>query len=151
MLQLKNTYLFRLYTQFKALFVVVCMFIGGTLWFAFHSHEEFPFLLYGMYSLPESANDTCEWYSIELFGREITYEDFPDTKRELITSPLYHYNSEKPTNITPTEFYGWLFFYLQKTVSLEGPQIKVNQYLYRYNKQGRPILLSKKVVYDANE
>ena len=82
---LKNTFLFRVYREFKLLFVMLIVFMVGTLWFALKSREEFPFLLFGMYSLKEEAQEEYIAYSIVVDGNEIIYKSMSDAQRELVS------------------------------------------------------------------
>ena len=85
---LENAFLFRLYREFKLLFGIAVVFLFGTLWFALKSHEEFPFLLFGMYSLKEETQEEYLAYSIVVDGEEIVYRNMNDAQHELIATSL---------------------------------------------------------------
>src|SRR5688572_7538046 len=94
----KNTFLFRLFNADKKLLAVIAFFASGTLYCVFNCNtflftrrcEEFPFLLYGMYSLKAEAQETYTAYSFVIDGKEVNYSKLKDSQRELITSPLLH-------------------------------------------------------------
>src|SRR3954465_11714962 len=97
----KETYLSRLYKADKKVFALVALFILGTVYciincntFLFSKRcEEFPFLLYGMYSLREEPQPTYTSYSLVIDGKEVNYSRLKDSQRELILSPLEHLSS----------------------------------------------------------
>src|SRR3954468_17221891 len=104
----EETYLVRLYKADEKVFALVALFILGTLYclincntFLFSKRcEEFPFLLYGMYSLREEPQPTYTTYSLVIDGKEVNYSRLKDSQRELILSPLSHL----PTSIDSVEF-----------------------------------------------
>src|SRR3954470_5101115 len=118
MQKLTDTFLGRLYKADKKVFALIVIFIAGTLYclincntFLFSKRcEEFPFLLYGMYSLREEQQPTYTTYSLFIDGKEVNHSRLKDSQRELILSPLAHL----PANIDSTEllrFKQWLFRY----------------------------------------
>lgn len=86
----ENSFLKKLYRTDKVLFAALCLYVLGVLYYAAHQREEFPFLLYGMYSLREEPRQTYFAYSIEIAGQEIKYVKLRNTQRELINSTLDH-------------------------------------------------------------
>ena len=148
---LSNTYLFQLYQHFKALFVAVLILFTGTAWFALHSREEFPFMLYGMYSLKETAPQQYISYSIFIHGREIIYSNYPDTGRELITSTVQHYETEQPEGLPAEEFYGWLLSYINGFGTTDGTDIKAYRNISIYNESGVPRIISQQLLFDSHE
>jgi hypothetical protein len=87
---MERLFLYRLFKADKLLFACICLYILGVLYYALRQREEFPFLLYGMYSLKEEPKSTYTTYSIELAGQEIKYAKLRSTQRELITSTITH-------------------------------------------------------------
>ncbi|HWB63594.1 MAG TPA: hypothetical protein VG603_08810 [Chitinophagales bacterium] len=87
---IKNTWFGQLYANSKWLFALVCIYGLGILYYAAHQREEFPFLLYGMYSLKVGPSPTYTAYSIELGEQEIKYIKLRDAQREMIGSNLEH-------------------------------------------------------------
>lgn len=131
---IQHTYLFRLYMELKLLFVSVCIFILATSWFALHSREEFPFLLYGMYSLKEEATETFTTYSILVDGKELKYADMHDTREELISSLIRELDS--PATETKEE---WLC----NKISSSAKQIQIYKLTCIYSVDGLPHVLQK--------
>ncbi|MES2621498.1 MAG: hypothetical protein V4615_11665 [Bacteroidota bacterium] len=156
---LKNTFLLRLFKTDKKLFVVILFFIVGTMYcivncntFLFTRRcEEFPFLLYGMYSLPEETQETYTTYSFVIDGKEVNYAKLKDSQRELITSPLLHAfplmdstgaNKEKINKLKQ-----WLFRYSVDMRGLETNAMDVYKLTCAYNKNGLPEVLKKELLY----
>lgn len=87
---MKKLFLYRLFKADRVLFTVICVYILGILYYVSWQREEFPFLLYGMYSLKEEPKPTYTAYSVELAGQEIKYAKLRSTQRELIISTIEH-------------------------------------------------------------
>lgn len=155
----ENTYLFRLFRADKKLFAVIVFFMTGTLYCVFNCHtflftkrcEEFPFLLYGMYSLPVEAQKTYTTYSFVIDGKEVNYSKLKDSQKELITSPLLHAiplmdsieaNKEKVNRLKQ-----WLFRYSVDMRGLETNGMEVYKLTCAYNKSGLPEVLKKELLY----
>ncbi|MCX6199938.1 MAG: hypothetical protein NTY88_12080 [Bacteroidetes bacterium] len=138
---IQHTYLFRLYAEFKLLFVSVCIFILATSWFALHTSEEFPFLLYGMYSLKEEATETYTAYSILVDGKELKYADMHDTREELISSLIRELDSPA-TEVKEA----WLC----NKISSSAKQIQVFKLTCNYTADGLPHVLQKQLMYECH-
>ncbi len=137
---IQHTYLFRLYAEFKLLLVVVCIFVLATTWFALHNHEEFPFLLYGMYSLQEGANETYTAYSILVDGKELKYADMRDTREELISSLIRELDS--PATEVKED---WLC----NKISSTAKQIQIYKLTCNYSADGSSHVLQKQLMYEC--
>ncbi len=148
---LQNTYLFQLYQHFRWLFWVVMLLIIGTAWFALHSREGFPFIMYGMYSLKETAQQEYSTYSIIIHGQELIYADYPDASREIITSTIQHYNSEKPEGLGERDFYSWLLFYIEDIVTPDGVSMKVYKNNCVYQADGAPQVISNQLLFNYHD
>ena len=85
---LKNTFLFRLFRADKLLFGVIAFYMLGVAYYALRQREEFPFFLYGMYSLKEKPQPTYSTYSIVIDDVEIRYARLRDAQRELMTASI---------------------------------------------------------------
>ena len=85
---MQQTYLFKLYKDFKLLFAAVVLWLAGTGWFALHSHEEFPFLLYGMYSLKEKPKEYYSHVLIDVNDEPFLHTWRNDAQNELLVSPV---------------------------------------------------------------
>jgi hypothetical protein len=85
---LENTFLYRLFRADKFLFIAVLFYGAGIAYYALKQREEFPFLLYGMYSLKEKPQAVYTTYTLEGGGQEIKYAKLRDARRELISSTL---------------------------------------------------------------
>ena len=88
--KLSNSFLFRLYRTDKKLFVLIVVYCLGVLFFALKQREEFPFLLYGMYSLKENPQESYITYQISVNSKPLIYSNFKDAQTELISSRLAH-------------------------------------------------------------
>ncbi len=95
---LKLTFLFRLWVTDKKLFTVVLLYIAGILFCIFNCNtflfsnrcEEFPFLLYGMYSLKEEPRETYSHYIISIDGKILQGSPLSDSRYELVNSVIEH-------------------------------------------------------------
>lgn len=151
-----NSYLARLYSEFRVLFVVVLLLVTGTAYHALKSSEEFPFLLYGMYSLPEKPKTDFIAYSIILEGKEVLYASLWDAQRELIQSPLSHLAPEIAvgtlSSATEDQFKAWLFRYASDMRMTEKNTMEVYQLSCTYNMDGMPSVTDRKLLfsYHAN-
>jgi hypothetical protein len=86
----ESFFLLRLFRIDKVLFAAVCLYITGVLYHALKQREEFPFFLYGMYSLKVPPQPNYYTYSITIGGQEIKYAKLRDAQKELIESSLEH-------------------------------------------------------------
>jgi hypothetical protein len=137
---MQNTYLFQLFRDFKLLFFMACGLIAGTLWFALKSHEEFPFLLFGMYSLKEESKEEYIAYSILAGGKEIVYDQLHDTEKELIETAAGNIVWQRDP-ITTTGFANWL-----RTHTGNKP-VEIYRLTCIYTRQGQPLVKKRELVY----
>lgn len=156
---LKSTYLYRLFTTDKKLFALVSIYIACVLFCIFNCLtflvskrcEEFPFLLYGMYSLREEPQQTYTTYSFVIDGKEVNYSKLKDSQRELITSPLIHAIPLMDSTDANTEkvnrFKEWLFRYSVDMRGLETNKMDVYQLTCAYNENGNPQVIKKELLY----
>lgn len=138
----------RVYKADKALFAVLSMYVFVLLCAAALRHEEFPFFLFGMYSQKEYPQQEYVTYTIEVDGKEINYQDYPDAKRELITVPLSHAiaakeNYEMDVNGL-VKLQAWLYDYLD--LREKGGKMVINKLRCKYNEAGRPVVLTKEPI-----
>jgi hypothetical protein len=147
-------YLVRLYKEERKVFALVIVFIMGTLYCIFNCNtflftkrcEEFPFLLFGMYSLREEPQQTYTTYSLVIDGKEVNYSRLKDSQRELILSPLSHLSS----SIDSADFKRykeWLFRYSVDMRGLETNRMDVYKLTCAYRANGTPEILKKELVY----
>ena len=145
---IENTYLMRLYKADRALFAALGMYVLVLLGAAALRHEEFLFFLFGMYSQKEYPQQEYITYSIEVDGKEINYQDYPDAKRELITVPLAHAvaaqeNFEMDVNGF-VKLQAWLYDYLG--LRDKGGKMVINKLRCAYSKEGKPIVITKEPI-----
>ncbi len=146
---LKNTFLFRAYKEFRLLFVVVCIWAVGSLYYALKSHEEFPFLLFGMYSLKEEAQLDYVAYSVVVDGHEIVYEDLPDAEKELIATSVGNaadvITSQNRT-IASAGFINWV-----KRYAANGKPLEIYRLTCLYASDGNPLIKKRELLYPHDE
>lgn len=148
---LKKTYLYRLFATDKILFAVISVYILGVMWFALRQHEEFPFFLYGMYSLKEPPQKEYVAYQIVFDTTQIRYAKLRDAQRELINSSLVHavpilengQLSEKDAGLFKT----WLMNYTSDMRLLADNKMQVLKVNCSYDSTNRLQVLKKEVVY----
>lgn len=125
------------------------LYVVGVLYCAAHQREEFPFLLYGMYSLKETRQNEYVTYQIKVNGVELDYRMLPDAKRELVTSVLYKAaatgNADELQKIKL-----WLSRYLARE-NQDGTIIEINRLVCTYGANGRPFVLSNKPIAEYAE
>ncbi len=137
---LENTWLYRIWRTDKILFAVVVLYLAGILWFVRYQREEFPFLLYGMYSLKEEAQPSYTSYMLKIDGKEVYYTKLWDLEKELITAPLLHAVSLRDKGeLTKSEMNrvnAWLFRYTADMRMINNNTFEVYQLTCRYNEKG---------------
>lgn len=142
-MNIQNTFLYKTYRGFKLLFAIVVVWAVGTLWYALHSHEEFPFLLFGMYSLKQEAKPEYTQYAlITDDGKEFIYANLKDPQRELLQQGIANSSS---TQATP-EFVAWV-----KRTATKGQPFKILLRHYTYNDNGQPVNTSTQIIYPHDE
>ena len=159
MANFKSTFLVQLYKGDKKLFALVSIFVAGTLFCIFNCNtflfskrcEEFPFLLYGMYSLKEPPQATYTTYSIFIGGEEVNYSKLKDSQRELLTSPLIHsvtlVDSTAKNNAELQKLREWLFRYSVDMRGLQSNKMEVYKLTCAYNEVGLPHVMKKELLY----
>ncbi len=142
---MKNTFLFRVYREFKLLFVGAIIFIVGTLWFALKSREEFPFLLFGMYSLKEEAQEEYIAFSIMVDGSEIVYKNMYDAQCELVSTSLI--NTLAVNNpLSNKGFTEWL-----KRYTTGGKPMEVYKLTCMYLPDGKSQIKKRELIYPHDQ
>jgi len=154
---LKDNYFIRLLKADKAFFVLVCIWIIGTLFFARRQSEEFPFLLYGLYSLKVPVQTNFTAYSITLAGQEIKYIKLRDSQEELISSTLENavplIESGKLTKEEELKYKKWLLDFCND-IRLSGDnKMDVYRLTCRYGEGGKAEVFKKDLIlsYAAGE
>ncbi|MBL0308719.1 MAG: hypothetical protein IPP77_03265 [Bacteroidetes bacterium] len=87
---IRTSFPYRLYQTDKLLFAVVGIYVLGLAYGWRLDREEFPFLLYGMYSLKEESKATYSTYSIEFNGKELDQNSLLNPKKELLMTTTAH-------------------------------------------------------------
>lgn len=140
---IQNTFLYITYRDFKLLFAIVVVWAVGTLWYALHSHEEFPFLLFGMYSLKQEAKPEYTQYAlITDDGKEFIYANLKDPQRELLQQGIANSSSIEAS----PEFVAWV-----KRTATQGQPFKILLRRYAYNANGQPVNTSTQILYPHDE
>lgn len=123
------TFYRQLYRNHKLLAAAVTLYAAGLLFFALKQQEQFPFLLYGMYSLPEKPQPAYTLYEIVIDGKKVVYPDLWDAQRELVQQPLHQYMAKKKAGYTtPAEdaaYRDWLFRYCADMRTLDNNTMQV--------------------------
>lgn len=145
-MELQHTYLFRLYREFKLLFIVVLIFILGTTYFALKSHEEFPFLLFGMYSLKEKDQGEYIAYSVVVDGKELIYANMRDAEVELVETSLSNAFSLKSNPVATPAFANWL-----KSYASGDEPMEIYKLTCLYTQQGKPLIKKRELIYPDDQ
>jgi hypothetical protein len=148
---LKNTFLFRLFRQDKLLFTGIAIYMAGVSYYALRQREEFPFFLYGMYSLKEKPQDSYTAYSIKVDDTEIKYSKLRDAQRELITSTVDHaaplLAQGKLSKEDESKFKSWLMNYCLDMRMTSDSRMDVIKLSCNYDSVGQIKVLKKELVY----
>jgi hypothetical protein len=148
---IEKLFLYKLLKADKALFVAVCLYLLGILYYAVHQREEFPFLLYGMYSLKEEPKSSYMTYSIELEGQEIKYAKLRSVQREMISSTLNLaiplIEKGKIDSIDELKLKKWLMDYSGDMRLLGQNKMDVYRLTCNYNEAGKIQVLKKQLIY----
>ncbi len=140
------SFLFRLYRDFKFMFFVVLIWAVCTLWFALKSHEEFPFLLFGMYSLKEEEQQEYIAYSVVVDKQEVIYGDLGDTRRELVNTTLAHAANLPGNPLADAKFIKWY-----KRYTAGGKPLEIYRLTCLYSKTGEPLIKKRQILYPYDE
>ena len=148
---LKNTFLFRLFARDKLLFGVMVIYMAGVLYYALRQREEFPFLLYGMYSLKEKPLETYSTYSIWVDGQEIKYARLRNSQRELISTTVAHaiplVLDGKLSSEDEAKFKAWLMNYCLDMRLVGDSKMDIYKLTCGYDPTGQVKVLKKDLIY----
>jgi hypothetical protein len=148
---LKNTFLFRLFGKDKLLFGFIVVYMAGVLYYASRQREEFPFFLYGLYSLKEPPKETYTTYSIEVDQMEIKYGKLRDSQRELITSSMENaiplIEAGKLSAKDEADFKAWLMRYCLDMRLSGDNKMNIYKLTCNYDSAGQVKILKKELVY----
>ncbi|MCS6934968.1 MAG: hypothetical protein NZM35_07445 [Chitinophagales bacterium] len=148
-MKLRDTYLFRLYHTSKWLFVAVLLLIVATIHTVYRTREQFPVLLYGMYSLKAYPQREYTIYKIMAGGRNVRYASLPDSQRELIYTTLEHVVAQrtqgKITDKAWYDFLAWLYRYVTDARLIDEPTIVIKALRCKYE-QGLPRVISEETL-----
>jgi hypothetical protein len=148
---LEKLFLYKLLKADKALFAFVCLYMLGILYYSLRQREEFPFLLYGMYSLKETPQPTYTTYSIQLEGQEIKYAKLRDPQREMISSTVINavpmMESGKMGNDDELKLKKWLMEYCGDVRLMGENKMDVYRLTCSYDQDGKAQILKKDLIY----
>lgn len=148
---LKNTFLVRLFQKDKLLFGVIVIYMAGILYQVRWQREEFPFFLFGMYSLKEKPKDAYIAYSINVDGQEIKYSKLRDSQRELITSTIGNVapllEAGKMDTANANAFKWWLMKYCLDMRMAGDSKMDVFKLSCNYDTAGQIKILKKELIY----
>ena len=152
---LKNTFLYRLFKADKLLFGFISLYIFGVMYYALRQREEFPFFLYGMYSLKELPQQTYTAYAIEMDSQQIRYSKLRDAQRELINSTLTQVvpmiDSGRIKEQDLALYKSWLMNYTADMRLLGDNKMHVYKLTCNYVGHGHVNILRKEPVYTYGE
>lgn len=143
---IRNTFLFKVYHKFKLLFVLVVVWAIGTLWFALKSREEFPFLLFGMYSLKEPAKEEYTTYSIVVDEKEIVYSEMNDAQHELVATSLSNTASSGKNPLATAGFTNWI-----KRYTADNKPMEIYKLTCLYAQDGKPLIRKRELIYPHDQ
>ena len=151
----KHTFLYRLFKADKLLFAAISLYILGVLYYTRWQREEFPFFLYGMYSLKELPQQTYTAYAIELDSQQVKYSKLRDAQRELINSTLTQVvpmiDSGRIKEQDLALYKSWLMNYTADMRLLGDNKMHVYKLTCNYDEHGHAGILKKELVYTYGE
>jgi hypothetical protein len=125
--------------------------MAGVFYHVLKQREEFPFFLYGMYSLKEKPQDTYIAYTIKVDDTEIKYSKLRDSQRELITSTLGNavplMEEGKLSAQEVSRFKNWLMNYCMDMRMTSDSKMDVFKLSCNYDSAGQIKVLKKELVY----
>ena len=126
----------------RLLLVMLALYALGILFGIRYSREEFPFFLYGMYSLKEEAQPVYTSYAVFIDGKEVKTSSLPDLQKELIREPFAHaeqlYRKGKLNEKDIRHLLSWLLPYAVDMRFVENNQLDIYKLSCVYNKAGKP-------------
>ena len=146
---MEKLYLVKLFKHDKLLFGIVALYLLGILYGVARSREQFPFLLYGMYSLKEEPKASYTTYDIQIAGQQVDYDHLWDSQGEMIKAPLLHYASLTAgrDSISNGQFMRWLFSYAADMRLIEQNTMQVYRLTASYNANGIPSVTNRELIF----
>lgn len=143
-------YLVKLFKTDKLLFGLVTLYLLGILYGVARSREEFPFLLYGMYSLKQEPKTAYTAYEVEIAGHPVDYDHVWDSQGEMIQGPLRHYAAltSGRDSATDLRFKRWLFTYAADMRMIEENVMQVFRITATYNASGIPSVTNRELIFN---
>ena len=133
------------------MFAVIAVYILGILYYAARQREEFPFLLYGMYSLKEKPQDAYIAYAVKVDDTEIKYARLRDAQRELITTTLSNaaplLAEGKLSSADEHNFKEWLMNYCLDMRMPSDSKMDIFKMSCNYDAAGHINVFKKELVY----
>jgi len=150
---IENTFLTKLYRTDKILFAVVIIFCLGILYGCRLSREEFPFLLYGMYSLKEEPKQFYNSYAVEIDSQQISLADLSDSKKELIMTTIANaaqlYDAKELRQIEQYELTQWVYaLYHSSPYKRRDKTADIYRIVCSFDLNGRPVVLKKEALFN---
>ncbi len=149
---LENTYLGRVFKADKVLFAVIMPLVLLTLFNAVRRSEQFPGLLYGMYSQKESALPDYTTYELYIAGQRVDYLKLWDINKELINTPLSEmaeaHEQGKISNEQWVKFQQWLFSYCADMRFVTDNTLKIYKVTVAYLPDGKLKTIKRELIAD---
>jgi hypothetical protein len=139
---MKNTFLFRVYAQSRFLFSLAVIAIAATLYCAAIRTEQFPFLLYGMYSTIDCGYGEYATYSLEIGGKEIAVTTMCDAKQELVGTTMANAMGAENWMETREALAGWL-----KRYTGGRGEVKIYKLQCVYTAEGKLLVKKRELLY----
>lgn len=152
-MNIKNTFLYQLFKTDKVLFAVFIIYWVGVAFGWRLDREQFPFLLYGMYSLKEKPKDSYTAYTIEINEKEILASQLLNPKKENIFTTTSHFDDILESDDhadNKLSFFKWLLRYSDKH-GLTSNSIKVYKVECQYDMSGKLSVKEKKLIGQYDE
>lgn len=148
-MKMERTYFGQLYRADKLLFGVLVLYVLGMCFFALRQREEFPFLLYGMYSLKETEQpETISTLELIVANDTLQLSSLRDPQRELIATTIEHAISNDLDSLQKQQLQAWIFRYVADMRMVASNTMQVHQLTASVDAQGKIGAVQRKIIYD---
>lgn len=149
MVKIRDTYFGQLFQTDKLLFGLLLILLIGTGYFALRQREEFPFLLFGMYSLKETKRPTSI-STIELIVANDTLQlsTLRDPQRELIATTIEHALANNLDSVQEQALQAWIFRYVADMRMVASNTMQVHRLSATVDESGGIGMVKREIIYD---
>jgi len=147
--RLENTYFIQLLRTDKLLFVLIAVYVLGLGYFALRQREEFPFLLYGMYSLKvEQQPQSISTIELIIANDTLPLSTLRDPQRELLATTLGHAVQCEPDSLQLRALQAWIFRYVADMRMVASNKMQVHRLSASVDEGGNIGSVKREIIFD---